>query len=221
MVKRPGGVRMPGWRDFERSIAEVLNGDAGEDKGIFDVHVPADGPRPYGLSCKMAAFQPPKHNSVLMEVANALAQFRTALHQQDINWVTEPNMAGPALINHVVGWHRAVIDYVDVERSSYLALAHDAKYKAWRLSWFDLNLKYIDPVSEIDWHHEGKSLRGVEKTTGRTLWQCYLTSGGQLKYYPSLDWARWTSETFELEEPSERETLIERAKRYFGHQWPD
>lgn len=219
MVKRPGGRTEPGWRDFERTIAEVVGGTAAEDKGPFDVQVPVAAGLPFGLSCKLAAFQPSKNNSALMEMANAAAGSRNALHGQGINWATEPHMAGPALIQLILDSHQGVSAVIDVARSCYLALGHDSKYDQWRLAWFDLDLKRLDPTDDIAWTWEGVSLRGRAKETERLIWQYYPTSGGQLKYFPSLSWAEWVSDEFRLEEPPIHETLSDRAERYFTSQW--
>src|SRR5438270_10835388 len=54
LVTRDGNT-LPGWRDFERSIALTFGGKAKESKFIFDVLLP-DPRTPglsYGLSCKM------------------------------------------------------------------------------------------------------------------------------------------------------------------------
>ncbi len=37
MLAKPGGGTLPGWRDFERTVAAVFNGVNQENKFIFDV----------------------------------------------------------------------------------------------------------------------------------------------------------------------------------------
>ncbi len=46
---------LPGWRDFERSVALAFDGVAQESKAIFDVLVPlpTQAGISYGISCKM------------------------------------------------------------------------------------------------------------------------------------------------------------------------
>jgi hypothetical protein len=219
--KRKDGSRQPNWRDFERVIAEVVGAETGEDKGIFDVVVPAEpGRLPYGLSCKQAAYQPAKHNCVLIELANPAAEIRDVLKEQGIDAPTMPKEAGIALIEMVESWHQAVDTQVDVPASSYVTIAHDPSWQVWRIAWFDLNLRHRDPETEILWSFEGQSLRGTESASGRQLWSAYLTSGGQMKYFPSLEWARWTSREFSLEMPPVQETLTDKARRYFADRWP-
>src|SRR3989304_572224 len=49
------GRTLPGWRDFERTVAVAFNGEAQENKFIFDVLLP-DAKREnvyFGVSCKM------------------------------------------------------------------------------------------------------------------------------------------------------------------------
>ena len=37
MLHQKGGSTLPGWRDFERTVAIVFGGEAQENKDIFDV----------------------------------------------------------------------------------------------------------------------------------------------------------------------------------------
>ncbi len=52
MLVRKGGGTLPGWRDFERSVASAFNGEGQENKFIFDVLIkhPASSTH-YGISC--------------------------------------------------------------------------------------------------------------------------------------------------------------------------
>src|SRR5690349_761229 len=49
-----GGTTVAGWRQLERVVAEVLGGEAKENKGIFDVVLTSDSNRDtdYGISVK-------------------------------------------------------------------------------------------------------------------------------------------------------------------------
>jgi hypothetical protein len=133
-------------------------------------------------------------------------------------------MAGNAVIELVTSWHEALSREVDVARSQYLVLAHDAGWTTFQLSAFPLSLKIADPTSEVDWVVEGRngpsSVAGYIEVDGRRhrLWQLYPTSGGQLKYYPPFDWATSVSQPFELELPP-AESLADRAREYFPNLW--
>ena len=67
-------MSLPGWRDFERTVAFVLGGQAQESKGIFDVILPSGvlGIK-YGISCKMRRElnRIDKLGRVAVEVSNA------------------------------------------------------------------------------------------------------------------------------------------------------
>ncbi len=54
-----------------------------------------------------------------------------------------------------------------------------------------------------------------------TLFEWYGLSGGQLKYYPPVDWASWHSEPFSLEPlPDDLEPgLQNKAMQYFPEKW--
>lgn len=156
VVLKRTGESMPGFRDFERTVAAVCGGQTREDKGVFDVLIPVDG-KPYGISCKMSSLQPFAHQAGFMELTNS------------------------------------------------------AK-------------KFADPRTDIDWTVEGRkqptTVNGYIQHNGRRhrLWQVYPNSGGQLKYYPPLTWATWSSEPFALERPP-AESLPERAAEYFPKAW--
>ncbi|VBA46753.1 hypothetical protein LAUMK142_00462 [Mycobacterium pseudokansasii] len=85
VVLKATGETMPGFRDFERALAAVTNGATTENKGIFDVIVPAS-PLPYGLSAKMSKIQPERNKCSFMELANSAAKFRQNLLDKQINW---------------------------------------------------------------------------------------------------------------------------------------
>ncbi|GAA3332172.1 hypothetical protein GCM10017712_12600 [Curtobacterium citreum] len=222
-VVRPNGGTMPGFRDYERGLAAVLHASAPENKGVFDVIVPVDGDKSFGISCKMATTPPAKHASSFMELSNSAAQFRQALLAQQINWATEPGLAGPAIVRLVTGWHDATADthQLDLPASKYSVLAHNPSWTQFQLLCFPLDLQIANPVGEVEWLHEGASLNGYIDDGGRRhrLWQCYMNSGGQLKYYPLLRWADWVTEPFTLELPPVASPIL-RARDYFNEVWP-
>ncbi len=219
VVLKKTGESMPGFRDYERSLAAVLGGFTTENKGIFDVEIPTRG-MPFGISCKMAAMPPAKGMCSFMELSNSAALFRDHLLSLQINWLSEPMLAGPAIIELVSGWHAAVTT-LDVPSSRYSVLSHDSTWRTFQLLCFTLNLKLANPKGDIEWIPEGKALNGYIDDDGRRhrLWQCYFNSGGQLKYFPLLRWADWVTPMFTLEQPPVTSPL-EKAQRYFAHLWP-
>lgn len=220
VVLKKTGESMPGFRDYERSLAAVLGGSTTENKGIFDVEVPT-ADKPFGISCKMASMPPPKALCSFMELSNSAALFRNHLLTLQINWLSEPMLAGPAIIDLVSAWHSAVSGMIDVPNSRYSVLAHDSTWRTFQILCFSLDLKIADPKGDIDWLAEGKALNGYIDDEGRRhrLWQCYFNSGGQLKYFPLLRWADWVTPRFTLEQPPVASPL-EKAQRYFSVLWP-
>jgi hypothetical protein len=219
VVRKTG--TMPGFRDYERALGAVLKARTPEGKGIFDVIVPAD-PKPFGISCKMSATQPPANQCSFMELSNSASKFRKHLLSQQINWVTEPMLAGPALVELVGSWHKAVEASVDVVSSRYSVLSHDASWSQFQILAFPLDLRIANPIGEVEWRIEGASLNGYCSGAGgrrHRLWQVYMNSGGQMKYYPLLSWADWTTQPFQLAVPP-LGSLIEKASNYFGDIWP-
>lgn len=219
-VLKSDGRVMPGFRDYERALAAVLHASTPENKGVFDVVVP-DEPQPFGISCKMSRTQPAPKQSSFMELSNSAAAFRNHLLNLQINWATEPTLAGPALIDLVESWYLLLGSEIDMAGSKFAVLAHNAKWTRFQLLCFPLNLKLANPKGEVDWLTEGAALNGYIDDQGRRhrLWQVYMNSGGQMKYYPLLRWADWVTDEFELEEPPVG-SLLQRAQDYFPSLWP-
>lgn len=219
---RPGGGTMPGFRDYERALAAVLKARAPENKGVFDVIVD-EGGAPFGISCKMAVMRPLAHASSFMELSNSLALFRNHLLNAQINWATEPTLAGPALVDLVSSWHTAAGTSLglDLAASKYSILAHNGPWTEFQILAFPMNLKIANPIGDVKWEVVGKSLNGYLDDEGRRhlLWQVYMNSGGQMKYYPLLRWANWVTDRFALEIPPVG-SPIEKAMTYFADVWP-
>lgn len=100
----PGTV--PNSRDYERSLAAVLRARTSENKGVYDVVVDTRAGQ-FGISCMMVAKQSAAARCSFMELSNAAAAFRQHLLAAQINWATEPGLAGPAIIDLVSCWHAA------------------------------------------------------------------------------------------------------------------
>lgn len=218
-VRKKTGESMPGFRDYERSLAAVVGGKTTENKGIFDILVPT-GDQAFGISCKMTSRRPVKDQCSFMELSNSAAKFRNHWLSLQINWISEPMLAGPALIEFVSAWHAAVAD-VDIAHSKYSVLAHDSRWNEFQILCFPLNLKIAEPKGDIEWVVEGKALSGYIDADGRRhrLWHSYPNSGGQLKYYPLISWAEWVTPPFTLEVPPIVSPL-EKPRKYFKALWP-
>lgn len=194
---------LPGWRDFERSVALVFGGDAQESKAIFDVLVPiSQNPEVnYGISCKMrqTLLIIERTGRVTVEVSNSSGKFWDALGEVGIKeYDTDPNAAGKILLNLVRDWHDEVSlkrgGTIDISKSSYLLLQWHRKTGRYQLFQFPIQL----PDSEsLSWAVDGRRLVG--RDDDGTMIEWYGHSGGQLKYYPFAAKAIWASDIFQLE----------------------
>ncbi len=226
MLAQKSGGTLPGWRDFERTVAIVLGGEAQENKAIFDVLVPepAQSPIKYGLSCKMRRelSQIDKTGRVAFELSNSAGKFWTHLKLKKIfqkNYRRNPSEVGAALLDLVKQWHDEVSiangGIVDLDASSYLVLSWN-KMGWYQLYQFPIHLH--DPKS-LKWHFPtARCLRG-DDTLG-TLFEWYGESGGQLKYYPLAKESIWHSEKFQLEPLNTGEHgIIAKVAAYFPELW--
>ena len=214
---------MPGFRDFERGLASVVGGSAAENKGVYDIIRRADSGASFGISCKMARFAPVAQQAAFVELSNAAAKFRKHLLDQQINWVTEPGLAGPAIISLVTSWHQADANLLglDLQASKYAVLSRSSNWQEFQLSTFPLDLYGFNPIGDIEWESTKTRLDGFVEIEDRRhlLWQWYPNSGGQLKWWPPLAWADWATDRFTLEQPP---VILptQRAQEYFPNLWP-
>jgi hypothetical protein len=93
------GKSLPGWRDFERSVALAFDGLAQESKAIFDVLVPIsqDPEMNFGISCKMRETLRTVESAgrVTAEVSNSSGKFWNALRANGIDdYDANPDTAG-------------------------------------------------------------------------------------------------------------------------------
>lgn len=222
---------LPGWRDFERTAAEITGGIGTEDKSIFDVLVPDPPPSKQlvGLSGKMRGelrrFD--KDGRVTIELSNSARKMWEALGEYGIttaDYKRRANEVGTTLVNLVKQWHDAASIYkgqlVDILRSSYLALMWDKSTGRYQLFKFPLTLP--DP-STLKWYFTTSAkghLNGDDDSGGR-VFEWYGESGAQLKYYPLGTDAVWKSPVFELEPVPDavNRPLAEKAKAYFPELW--
>ena len=231
------GNTLPGWRDFERSIALAFNGEAQESKSIFDVLLP-DKKRAgvyFGVSCKMRRTlnDTKRTGRVTLELSNSSGKFwerlgQSGIHQQ--NYKEKSLEVAQALIQQVNEWHASVglgqDGSVDLSKSFYLALSWNSKNE-YQLFKFPLSLpeptslNWDFPTVKNDEEKLGRRLRGQDHLG--TLLEWYGESGGQLKYYPLVDNALWKSQIFNLETLpkgwEKKHGILAKAKDYFPKLW--
>ncbi len=233
-----GETTLPGWRDFERSVALAFGGISQESKFIFDVLI-ADPKRKdvyFGISCKMRRTlkDTKRTGRVTLELSNSSGTFWERLRRQDINqqnYKSQPFEVAQELLTQEREWHKAVGlqagGAVDLSRSFYLALSWNTKGE-YQLFKFSLDLP---DAAQLSWdfpkvenngeEKHGRRLRGQDKSG--TLFEWYGESGGQLKYYPLVQNALWKSEIFQLEPlPANWNTkngILAKAKDYFPDRW--
>ena len=226
-LAQQGNLTLPGWRDFERSVALVFGGKAQESKAILDVLFP-DPSRPdihYGVSCKMRKTlrDVGRTGRVTIEVSNSSGKFWNALKACGLNqqnYEGHPEEAAKALIAQIENWYDAVSikhgGKVELNGSLYLVLQWDMKLGRYQLFQFPLALP--DPTT-LKWCVKSRRLIG-EDDYG-TLFEWYGLSGGQLKYYPFASHATWVSEAFALEPiPVGAEYgVLQKAAAYFPALW--
>jgi transcriptional regulator with XRE-family HTH domain len=235
MLARDGNATLPGWRDFERSVALAFNGVALENKDIFDVRLPNPQSRGvfYGISCKMkdSLTGVDRKGRTYLELSNALKKFWDHLNSNGIyqpNYKEYPAEVGRALIELVSQWHQDTsLDKggnVDLSKSCYLTLSWNKK------GWYQLHqfpIALPDPCS-LTWTFPTTKRKGEERTgnlqgtdSKGVIFEWYGDSGGQLKYYPLVENAVWESGKFRLETiPAGQEHgILNKAITYFPVQW--
>jgi hypothetical protein len=222
---------LPGWRDFERAVALTFGGIAQESKAVFDVLIP-DPNKPginYGLSCKMRGLLTDldRTGRATIELSNSAGKFWQALNaaglRQD-NYRLDADSVGRTLLDLVRSWHEAVSIFnhgnVDLRKSYYLVLSWNKQLGDYQLHQFPLQL--LDHGLKWCFPAEEAHLRGDDET-GK-LYEWYGESGGQLKYYPPVSAAIWTSDRFKLEPLPTGNVLnglVAKAMTYFPRLWSE
>lgn len=237
MLTTKAGETLPGWRDFERTVAAAFNGVAQENKAIFDVLIPrVDGKAQFGVSCKMRSElnRLEKDGRLTLELSNSVKKFQDHLASKVIKperYASRASEVGIAVVELVEEWKRqASIERggtVDLARSCYLTLMYNSA-GFYQVHWFRLALP--DPT-KLHWYYpkikvKGKlqnagHLNGDDENGGR-IFEWYSRSGGQLKYYPLAQDAIWASERFRLEPISSDKSKIDlpaKAQLYFPKLW--
>ncbi|MDO8683374.1 MAG: hypothetical protein Q7N50_07835 [Armatimonadota bacterium] len=220
---------IPGWRDFERSVALALGGTCAESKAVFDVTLSDDNAFNYGISCKMRRELDRIRNKdgrVTVEVSNSNSKFWEHLATIGIdhsNYMERPQEVGIAITNLVHSWHHAESKSlnIDLSGSCYLVLSYN-KSGMYQLHQFNLNL--FNP-SNLEWNCP-VGPRGASRLVGNDdegiIIEWYMNSGGQLKYYPPEGNAIWKSEIFYLEPlPDITEGILRKVDSYYPKLWAD
>ena len=223
LVFKPG-ESLPGWRDFERSVALAFGGIAQESKAIFDVLVPVSkNPKIHlGISCKMreTLHTVEQTGRVTVEVSNSSGKFWNALKAKGIDdYNLNPELSGQILLDLVENWYRQVSleqgRDVDLNKSFYLILQWHKRSGRYQL--FQYQTQLPDPKT-LFWEAVGRRLIGRDDNGVIIEW--YGHSGGQLKYYPLADNAIWASNVFQLEPlPAGEYGLKRRVREYFSELW--
>ena len=220
------GRTLPGWRDFQRSVALVFNGVAQESKAVFDVLVPiSESPCiSYGISCKMhhTLRTVGKQNRVTMEISNLAEEFWNRLgDRRSADLESDPAFAGEMLLGGVEGGYDAVgLDQggsVDLARSFYLTLQWDRE--TGRYKFFQFLLVLPDP-EDLSWGV--KEGRLIATDSDGVVLEWYGYAGGPLRYYPSADRAVWSSEILYLEslpEHGDQYGSPRKVSEYFPDLW--
>ncbi len=231
--KKQGNERRyyAGYRQFERIVADVFGGVAPENKGVFDVFVPLVGTdMHYGISCKMRSElnNALKDNGrVYIEMSNAAGEFMDNVKEKvGENFEKRPNDVGKTLLSLITRWHKNAGENsgykINLAESSFLVLLYN-KQLTFGLYQYDL---LIPESTKFTWafppstRKKGKDTRRlVGYYKDQIMFEWYLYSGGQLKYYPFVKNAKWHSEPFELEVLPENINLVSRAQEYFPDKW--
>lgn len=226
MLKQKQGT-LPGWRDFERSIAAAFGGQSQESKWIYDVIIPSpdSGELHFGLSCKMRGTlrEVERKGRVTIELSNASGEFwdtvkNAGITQEDYHEF--PDTVGSILLETVERWHENVsLDNggtVDSGKSSFIVLQWDKRTRRYQLFRYPIDLP--DPAN-LRWEVRGRRLIGNDAEG--VLFEWYGLSGGQLKYYPRAEDAIWSSNVFTLEKlPDDHDFgLVRKAELYFPDMW--
>lgn len=239
MVCLDSGATLPGWRDAERLVAELLAGAALENKGVFDVIVSSTQhpDTDYGLSIKCKeqpqAVLRPADGRAYLELANSPAKFWKQLGllgitETDFRARSNAQTMGDSILSTVQSWHAAAASQhklatrrtLDLASSAYLSLSCTSDIGPNReYQWHSFPLSFPSPITWT--YNSDKCLRGFDRLNPtEPLFDWYGLSGGQLKYYPRVSSARYKSVRFRLEStPGGARSLGDKAARYWPAKW--
>jgi hypothetical protein len=135
---------------------------------------------------------------------------------------------GEVVLKTVTSWHEESVKIhagsygriLDLSSSRFLVLSYrlpkDSTQKG-QYQWHSFSLAF---PKNIKWKYLSKRcLRGYDPAHPKeVLFDFYLLSGGQLKYYPRASTAIFSSQVFELAEPRRISALL-RAARMYPEAW--
>lgn len=224
-----------GWRDLERVIADLTNGEALEKKHVFDVLIKdtEDNTVIYGISVKSKCLGRnkkietlDKEGRVYMELTNSPAKLWAPLKQKDIseeNYGNEDfaNEIGNSILYTVHSWYQnSGIDGIDLDNSVHLVFSYGKPVKSNEPRKYQVHVFELGFPDGIIWTFHSKScLRGFDpKYPNEVLFDWYGLSGGQLKYYPRASEAKYKSFIFQTLNPAEI-SLRKRVEKYWPDEW--
>lgn len=236
------GITRPGWRDFERIVAELLEGFAPENKDIFDIIVPDKNLLniDYGISLKSKQLgnvngveNLASNGRVHMELANSPAKFWMALRtkgvtEEDFRKKKKADLVGTTLLDVIRDWHLQSVDRynsthsartMDLSKSIYMTISY-GKPRSESPRKYQIHSFSLEFPDNINWKYiSDRCLRGYDPLhPEEALIDWYALSGGQLKYYPRASIAKYHSESFELLVPK-KISIMERASVYWPKEW--
>jgi hypothetical protein len=130
MLAKGNGQTLPGWRDFERTVAAAFNGISQENKFIFDVIIPdSANSTVYGISCKMRGEldRVRRDNRVTIELSNSSRKFKDALTAMEIlasHYQVRADAVGIGIIDLVEKWKyeaSTATKALNINKSGYLS----------------------------------------------------------------------------------------------------
>ncbi len=170
-------------------------------------------------------------NRVTLELSNSSGKFWERLGRSNIhqgNYKERPFEVARTLIEQENEWHESVGlengGPVDLSKSFYPALSWNTKNE-YQLFKFSLSLPEPGFLSwDFPANDDGKTGRRLRgRDDAGTLMEWYGESGGQLKYYPTVDSALWKSHIFNLEPLpkgwEKKHGILAKAKDYFPRLW--
>lgn len=230
------------WRQVERCFAELLNGDSGEDKSIFDVIAldDEDDSTAYGYSIKSKALSKTDFGKlgsggrVYMEIANSPAKFWaeiTELHgltEANFRRNESPKEIGDTVLKTVMRWHEEGKEFFDsnnesgailnLEKSCYLCITSSNEKSVNNRKFQVHSFPLIYPDGIVWKYKSGSCLCGYDPDEPtKVLVDWYGVSGGQLKYYPKATSATFCTEVFTIPTAPKTMSIYEKAIEYFPH----
>lgn len=219
-----GGNTLVGFRQFERALAEVLNGVARENKALFDVlatRMIGSEDRVVGYSCKVKReLRLAGQEEIYIEVGNAGSAYRKHLERSGLNdpadYAAQPALAGSEVLRYIESLHLAdcASSGASASDSCYFVLLYDSTGS--RFEFFELPINTMIHA-QIEWSAPGQHIRGL--LSGKKAVE-YYWGVGQVKFYVPVSEATWRSGVFQMEPlTGSAKNLAARAEEAFPQAW--